>query len=73
MVLLALSMALTHRQPPAGLVLHSDRGVQYASLELRNALAAYSGGCRTLIPISVGQGSDLSRTLFQLVSDSVPG
>jgi transposase InsO family protein len=40
LVLLALSMALTHRQPPAGLVLHSDRGVQYASLEHRNALAA---------------------------------
>lgn len=40
LVLLALSMALTHRQPPAGLVFHSDRGVQYASLEHRQALEA---------------------------------
>ena len=27
----ALQMALSHRQPPAGLVVHSDRGCQYAS------------------------------------------
>jgi len=40
LVLLALSMALTHRQPPAGLVFHSDRGVQYASGDYRQALAA---------------------------------
>ena len=39
LVLLALSMALTHRQPPAGLIFHSDRGVQYASAEYRRALA----------------------------------
>ena len=31
-------MALCHRQPPAGLVFHSDRGVQYASLQHRQAL-----------------------------------
>jgi putative transposase len=40
LVLRALSMALTHRQPPAGLILHSDRGVQYASAQYRQALAA---------------------------------
>jgi putative transposase len=40
LVLLALSMALNHRQPPAGLVFHSDRGVQYASLHYRQALEA---------------------------------
>ena len=31
---------LTQRQPPAGLIFHSDRGVQYASGEYRQALAA---------------------------------
>ena len=31
-------MALTHRQPPAGLLFHSDRGVQYASYDYRQAL-----------------------------------
>ena len=36
--LAALHMALTHRQPPPGLVHHSDRGVQYASAEYRRVL-----------------------------------
>jgi transposase InsO family protein len=40
LVLVALSMALTHRQPPAGLIFHSDRGVQYASADYRQALRA---------------------------------
>lgn len=39
LVLAALQMALCHRRPPAGLIFHSDRGVQYASLEYRQALA----------------------------------
>jgi hypothetical protein len=34
---------------------------------------AYSDGCRTLIPISVGQHSDFNRTPFRFISDSVPG
>jgi transposase InsO family protein len=38
--LAALEMALQHRQPPAGLVHHSDRGVQYASESYRRRLAA---------------------------------
>lgn len=38
LVLAAWNMALCHRQPPAGLVFHSDRGVQYASLQHRQAL-----------------------------------
>ena len=38
LVLAALKMALCHRRPPAGLIFHSDRGVQYASREYRNAL-----------------------------------
>ena len=40
LVLKALSMALAHRQPPVGLIFHSDRGVQYASADYRRALAA---------------------------------
>ena len=36
----ALRMALQHRQPPVGLLHHSDRGVQYASGAYRAALAA---------------------------------
>lgn len=34
---------------------------------------AYSGGCRTVIPISVGQRSNFCRTAFRFLSDSVPG
>jgi hypothetical protein len=37
------------------------------------AYSAYSGRCRTLIPISVGQRSNFSRTPFRFISDSVPG
>jgi transposase InsO family protein len=39
LVVQALSMALLHRQPPANLLCHSDRGVQYASADYRHALA----------------------------------
>ena len=39
LILNALSMALLHRQPPANLLFHSDRGVQYASGDYRSALA----------------------------------
>ncbi len=37
--LAALEMALAHRCPPAGLVHHSDQGVQYASEAYRQRLA----------------------------------
>jgi putative transposase len=39
LVLKALSMALLHRHPPADLLFHSDRGVQYAAESFRSALA----------------------------------
>ena len=38
LILAAWDMALTQGQPPAGLVFHSDRGVQYASHDYRRAL-----------------------------------
>jgi len=38
LVLSALKMALVHRKPPANLLFHSDRGIQYASTEYRHAL-----------------------------------
>jgi transposase InsO family protein len=40
LVAAALTMALLHRQPPAKLLFHSDRGVQYASGDFRQALQA---------------------------------
>lgn len=39
LILKALAMALLHRDPPANLLCHSDRGVQYASGLYRAALA----------------------------------
>jgi transposase InsO family protein len=39
LVLKALTMARLHRSPPAKLLLHTDRGVQYASGDYRQALA----------------------------------
>ena len=38
LVLNALAMALLHRRPPARLLFHTDRGVQYASADYRQAL-----------------------------------
>ena len=43
LVLKALAMACLHRQPPANLLFHSDRGVQYASGAYRQTLRA--AGC----------------------------
>lgn len=37
----ALKMAVGRRQPSAGLIIHSDRGIQYASAEFRQLLAQY--------------------------------
>ena len=39
LVLLALKEAVETREPKAGLIHHSDRGVQYASVEYQDALA----------------------------------
>jgi putative transposase len=41
----ALQMALTQRQPTAGLLHHSDRGRQYASAEYQAVLAAHGVEC----------------------------
>ena len=41
LVVAALQMAQTQRQPGRGLLVHSDRGVQYASQETRALLAAH--------------------------------
>jgi putative transposase len=40
LVLAALAMAVTQRRPPKGLIVHSDRGVQFASTDTRQFLAA---------------------------------
>jgi transposase InsO family protein len=42
LVLSAWNMALTQRRPPPKLILHSDRGCQYASADFREALAQAS-------------------------------
>ncbi len=41
----ALRMAIQRRQPPAGLIHHSDRGVQYASGEYQKLLARHGLRC----------------------------
>lgn len=37
----ALTMAYWHRKPPSGLIMHSDRGVQYAGEEHRKLIEQY--------------------------------
>jgi transposase InsO family protein len=41
MTIAALRMALSRRRPPPGLIVHSDRGAQFASGAYRQALAAH--------------------------------
>jgi putative transposase len=41
LVVAALQMAVRHRRPAQGVIVHSDRGVQYASAEMREFLAAH--------------------------------
>src|SRR5687767_7357127 len=41
----ALLMAIRHRQPPRGLIQHSDRGVQYASEPYQAILARHGLRC----------------------------
>lgn len=41
MVLTALVRAIRNRRPDAGLIIHSDRGVQYASRKYRKVLAKH--------------------------------
>lgn len=41
----ALSMAFFRRKPPKGLIHHSDRGSQYASLEYQQLLESYGMKC----------------------------
>ena len=45
LVISALSMALQQRRPPPGLVLHSDRGSQYASVEYQALLKQHHVVC----------------------------
>jgi transposase InsO family protein len=40
MAIAALRMAISRRRPPPGLIVHSDRGAQFASSAYRQALAA---------------------------------
>lgn len=41
LVTAALDMAITHRQPPAGVIFHSDRGTQYTSSEFAEYCAGH--------------------------------
>jgi putative transposase len=41
LVVSALDMAVLHRDPPEGLIFHSDRGIQYASTAFREKLGSY--------------------------------
>lgn len=45
LVLGALRMAINRHRPPAGLILHSDRGSQYCSLRYQEKLKAYGIQC----------------------------
>jgi transposase InsO family protein len=45
LVITAFRMAVGRRRPPAGMIAHSDRGVQYASLAFQEELKRYGLRC----------------------------
>lgn len=45
LVIKALQMAVINRRPGPGLLMHSDRGIQYASLEYHKLLKKYGTIC----------------------------
>ena len=63
--LAALRMALQRREPPAGVIHHSDRGVQYAAHEYVNILRAYQFPDQY-----VPQGEYLTTTLQQKLHEN---
>mgnify|MGYP002360792767 FL=1 len=60
----ALRMAIWLRQPPPGLIVHSDRGSQYAGKAYRNLLKAYG---------FVGSMSRLGNCWDNAVAESIEG
>jgi transposase InsO family protein len=52
LVVQALQMAIAQRRPPPSLIVHSDRGSQFASAEYRHTLAAHQ-----LLPSMSRQGN----------------
>ncbi len=60
----ALDMAVLHRQPPAGVILHSDRGVQYASKSFRKHLKKY-GMIRSMSGKGNCYDNAVTKTIFK--------
>lgn len=74
----ALRMAIVHRQPPKGLIHHSDRGVQYASDKYRSLLngcglvqsMSRKGDCYDNAPMESWFSSFKRETIGRSVFDS---
>ena len=59
----ALTRAITHRNPPPGLVFHSDRGAQYTSIEVAE-IAAQAGITRSMGSVGDCYDNALAESLF---------
>ncbi len=79
LVLKALAMALLHRTPPANLLFHSDRGVQYASGNYRQALSqagfvasmSRRGNCYDNATMEIPSAPASARALLRMLSDKM--
>lgn len=63
LVTAALDMATTHRQPPAGVIFHSDRGTQYTSSEFAQ-YCARNGIRRSLGRTGICYDNAVSESFF---------
>jgi putative transposase len=63
LVVEALTMAITQRNPPPGLVFHSDQGAQYTSIEVTELAATY-GILRSMGSVGDCYDNALAESLF---------
>src|SRR5215510_6696048 len=73
LTLRALNHAVAHRRPPAGVIFHSDRGVEYAAYVFRNRLAALGFAQSTNRPRELTDNAHMESFFHSMKSDAVHG
>ena len=73
LTLRALNHAVAHRRPPAGVIFHSDRGVEYAAYAFRNRLAALGFVQSMNRPREITDNAHMESFFHSMKSDAVHG
>lgn len=73
LTLTALHRAVGHRRPRPGLILHSDRGVEYAAYAIRHRLAALGFVQSMNRPREITDNAHMESFFHSMKSDAVHG